>query len=360
MIPIDKLRAVRTIITHANCPDGVASALILRQALRSAEVVFLNAGSPELKAWKHGPGELWCDLSPAQPYSDTGTGIYSDTIVLDHHVTAKTVVESYPLGVYADMPGVSGAALAYEEVFARVYGRTSSLDGPVWRLKSLAGIRDTWQTKDPSWKAACAQAEALRFYPWERLAKLQPSEWDDALAIGDIILEKTAERTAQILKEGTRLLAGDTRIFAFNGRETSDVAEALASEVDLVVGFVYAEDSTGDVKLQLSLRSRGDFDCAGFAKSLKGGGHARAAGCSVLMLHSDAQPYWHVVSLIRGFLGRSLIDTLARAAHAAGLAVLYEPARPDPDRWGTCEYVALEQPDAAERADVRWLGEASA
>ncbi len=51
MIPIETLRAVRTIITHANCPDGVASALILHQALPNAAIVFLAAGSPELKAW---------------------------------------------------------------------------------------------------------------------------------------------------------------------------------------------------------------------------------------------------------------------------------------------------------------------
>lgn len=37
---VDLLRQVRTIVTHDNCADGIASALILHAALPDARIVF--------------------------------------------------------------------------------------------------------------------------------------------------------------------------------------------------------------------------------------------------------------------------------------------------------------------------------
>ncbi len=86
---------------------------------------------------------------------------------------------------------------------------------------------------------------------------------------------------------------------SFNGLDTSDVAQELGT--DLVVGFLYLVDA-GRQKLILSMRSRGYFDCAKFAKSLGGGGHTNAAGCTIPVNFGDRHAYAHVEDVVQRYL----------------------------------------------------------
>ncbi len=79
-------------------------------------------------------------------------------------------------------------------------------------LATLAGIRDTWQTKNLYWREACAQAEALRFYPASHLLSLEVDAWSAALAIGEILLTKNAERVQEIMREAHQFSAGDLSV----------------------------------------------------------------------------------------------------------------------------------------------------
>lgn len=302
MIPIEKLKAVRTIVTHANCADGTASAMVLKTALYDAEVIFVQHGTADFENLRATDGMLFCDISPpaarVQEFVDAGA------IVLDHHRTARSVVEAFgALGVFADEfnePGVSGAVLAHREVWRHLNNRNAS---DVEELAELAGVRDTWQTTHPCWQAACARSAALKFYPADYLLGLASREWNTALRIGETLLAKNDERVKRDIADAHRFTVGSIRVATFNGLETSDVCEALSSEADLVVGFSYRVEqhplAAARLRMQVSLRSRGDFDCSVLAKAWNGGGHTHAAGFTVPIFDHSSQPYQHVEQIVR-------------------------------------------------------------
>lgn len=49
MLNVDELRSVNHIITHANCADGIASAMLLTWVLPDARVSFVQYGSLPLE-----------------------------------------------------------------------------------------------------------------------------------------------------------------------------------------------------------------------------------------------------------------------------------------------------------------------
>lgn len=298
MLDINALRSVTTILTHAGCPDGYASAMILHNALPDAEIVFLRHDSPEMNGLVAKPGMLFCDIAP--PTRRVPEFVEAGAFVLDHHKTAKHVVGDFgDRGVFGDEekePGVCGAVLAYREVWAQL--RALRDDVPLEELRKLrdfadlAGIRDTWQRDSPLWIDACAQAEALRFYPWTDLVKASPAEWNKLLDIGWTLLANRSRVVAGLIRDGLRLNIGGKRVLIVSSVETSDVSDALGEEVDIVAGFSYRCDG-GKPRMAVSLRGRG-VDVAAIAKTFGGGGHTAAAGFTVDVGAMCPQPYEHV------------------------------------------------------------------
>jgi oligoribonuclease NrnB/cAMP/cGMP phosphodiesterase (DHH superfamily) len=320
MLDRDLLQRTQVIVCHKNtevaCPDGVASAILLRDALPDAKVMFFS--HDELRFALPRPGVLFCDICPGE--EEAVEWAKHGAVVLDHHRSAEKVVRAFERsghGVFADEreePGVSGAVLAYREVWMP----TVHPDGPpssrrhmvVERFARLAGVRDTWQREDPEWRDACAQAEALQFWPWE--------EWpadafhDDTMSgklagmlnLGYILLEKREQRTRQIVSRGwRRLTRAGRKLFVVSTTETSDAAELVGGDADLVVGFAFdadpgAEEVAAGIEMRLSLRSRGDFDCAKFCRAHGGGGHTRAAGCTVPVSESSQNPYARILTMV--------------------------------------------------------------
>jgi hypothetical protein len=202
-------------------------------------------------------------------------------------------------GVYADEaaePGVAGALLAYRHVWLPLRGDSSSR-AFAEHFATVAGVRDTWQTRSPLWREAQVQTELLMALPrtwWlERsLAEIE-SSWTGALVhLGEALLVKREERVRRAIARGHRFVAErGARVVALAGTgQTSDAAEALGSEVDVVLGFDYGEES-GVQRMRFSIRSHTDFDCAAFAAKHGGGGHTRAAGFGIALGAEDAQPY---------------------------------------------------------------------
>lgn len=278
-IPANLILRLEKIVVHANCPDGIASAIILHHALPRLPVEFVVHGTPEHN--QEPCRALFCDFSPpaerAQAWVDAGA------IVLDHHATARPVVELFGnAGVFADEttdPGVSGALLAY--LFAERLGRATDMAEGFART---VGIRDTWQRQSRFWEHACHLSSALTFYGADYWLGLDALPSREHLEVGRLIyerrLKKAAETAAALAQQSFR----GVRFGLFNDsaeKLTSDVGEAARAngrELDFVAGYFVTNDET----LVVSMRSVADgFDVGAIAKANGGGGHTKAAGFQV-------------------------------------------------------------------------------
>lgn len=303
MIPPDLLNQITRIITHADCPDGLASAMILHDALPNAEVVFVNYGRPEREEMPATPGQLWCDMTP--PEARVQEFVTAGAIVLDHHKGAEGVVRAFgERGVFADEklePGVSGAVLAFREVW-EPFGGGHGYRVPIQDFAALAGIRDTWQKSHPCWREALIAYHALMLHPWDYWRYKPPYLNDDDLVVGAALL---AKREREVEQAAANALIQPVSILrpcpgasndpdAFETETISlalvNVGYALASDVsdflrerrdvDLVLAFRYEMHGQEPI-LRISTRSNGRFDCAHLAKAFGGGGHSRAAGFEI-------------------------------------------------------------------------------
>ncbi len=337
MIPIEKLKAVKTIIVHDNCSDGLMSAILLRDAYSQVglnpELKFIQYGTDAYKTLEPTPDLMFCDFSPfvpevevegrkvpdpakLKPWADSGT------IILDHHKGAKAVVMGLgENGVFGDEvahPGVSGAMLAYREVWLPFYASDSrhAIEGAqaiqefheetiadpesevfhAFDLATVAGIRDTWLNHHARWRESCILNEVLRFYPNEEwLGKVLPFHpgnrgfWTERLKLGDLLWTKHEKGIAKCIEKSWRFTSDrGNKVLVFEGvRSSSDVAEVVDKEVDLVMAFDYEAETPKDGgptvrKIIYSTRSHTNFNCMEFCKGFGGGGHTKAAGFNVV------------------------------------------------------------------------------
>lgn len=286
------LAGVNKIVSHADCPDGIASALLLRDALPNASVVFVEHSTPEFEGLVAEPGMLFCDIVP--PKARTEAFVAAGTVVLDHHRAVRDVVAAFgERGVFADEasePGVSGALLAYREVWVPLNdGRD---DATLERFATLAGVRDTWQTQSADWDEACAQASSLMFYGFDALTR--PSLDPAQLAVGRRLMEQRQQTAEQTAKGKWFRMRDDVVIYNDRDRLLSDVAHLIFEAhppVTLVCGFFYKVLSDGQLVLVFAMRSRKDGrDVAAIAKRNGGGGHTSAAGFSQPVLATSPNP----------------------------------------------------------------------
>jgi len=305
---LEQLKAVKTVISHGNnCPDGVSSAMIVAHAYSAypdaPTIRVVDHGSPDKENLEPSPGMLFVDFSP--PESRAQRFIDAGTIVLDHHKKGSSVQAfvAAGLGVFGDEdkdPGVCGAVLAYEHVWKPLRADQGLNQGVldfdalvVQEFARLSGIRDTWQTRSPDWLKACKMAEALRFWPLDTLLKVAPYVWRNHVELGELLWEKKTKTVAKVSERAYRWTSPKgTRVAFFQGvKLSSDVAEELDREVDLVIGYdiIYEE---GALKMIFSTRSHTNFDCATLALSFGGGGHTKAAGFNVVLSpESSPNPY---------------------------------------------------------------------
>jgi len=305
MIQLEKLRAVNHIVVHDNCPDGVASAMILHDVLPDAKITFCQYGTELQKTIPAEPGMLFCDFSPHQ--SRVGEFLDVGTLVLDHHGgPAGTVTKEFAekgLGAFADEklePGVCGAVLAFREVWEPLtlekYRQDPALDAIrdyIRDFATLAGIRDTWQKNDPRWQQACEQAEAVRFWPWERVLATPWDKWrSELLAIGPVLFTRNMKSVERCLKGSFCFTTSKGRqVTVFEGlKQSSDAAEALGDSNHLTIGLAFFMED-GNPKLVFSTRSRGGFNCQTLALAHGGGGHLNAAGFSQILKDTDPHPF---------------------------------------------------------------------
>jgi oligoribonuclease NrnB/cAMP/cGMP phosphodiesterase (DHH superfamily) len=282
------MRGVTKLITHDSCADGLASAMIIRDALPGVEVVFAQYGAPSLEELAPSSGLLFCDITP--PRERAAEFVEAGAIVLDHHKHARDIVELFgERGVFADeaaRPGVSGAVLAYDQVWMPIASEGHGFT--VSEFARLVGVRDTWQTKSPSWEMANDLHAVLTRMPrayWLGKDAIWRALTNDMLELGKFWREKTAETVAKIGFDGTLSLIDPTgrqwAAFPDSHAHTSDVAEALRGRGVAVTCGWFQTVVEGHLQTVLSLRSDGSLDVGALCKSFGGGGHSRAAGCKV-------------------------------------------------------------------------------
>jgi single-stranded DNA-specific DHH superfamily exonuclease len=318
------LSGIKVVISHDNCADGKASAILIHDAIPTAEILFHQYGNDEYRNMKAEPGMLFVDFSPpperAQEFVDAGA------IVLDHHKSAKETVAKFGnRGVFADElenPGVCGATLAFREVWKVLRGyrrddpciHVASFDRLslfAERFAMLAGVYDTWQRQSPFWEEARAQKEVLSFMPWERWSKMYLSDisenWRAQFQwVGEVLIEKDDQSTEKTVKGARRFTTSrGTRVAIFEGStKSSSVAEYIGSDADLAAGFSFFEEDTDQgrvTKMVVSTRSRTTYNCSALAKLYGGGGHTKAAGFNITLHPNTGNPYAVIEYLIEEF-----------------------------------------------------------
>ena len=120
--------------------------------------------------------------------------------------------------------------------------------------------------------------------------------------LGEELLQQEKRKVVSLAQDSFRFVStAGTRVCVVPSTNTSDVAEYVQN-VDLVVGFGYSYrlcgfSATERVQImRISLRTRADYDCAGFAKLLGGGGHKSAAGATIH--HADKDPLSQIMELL--------------------------------------------------------------
>jgi hypothetical protein len=320
VIDARSLGSVKTILVHGGgCPDGIASAILLHDALPGAKVRFIQYGSQEHWNLEPEPGMLFADLTPKEARLEEF--ITAGTIVLDHHKAAKDIVarfgENAKFGDEDTEPGVCGAVLCFRHVWPmipptdpRMMDAYESVHAR--EFATLAGIRDTWQRNHPRWEDACAQAEVLRFYPEENWLSLKnpfthehDALWTERRGFGKLLREKHLRAIKGTIDKACRVTTkAGTRAVLFEGTGmTNEVADTI-EDADLVIGFGYEVDH-GIKKFKLSCRSRNGYNCMALAKSFGGGGHSGAAGFNIQITESATNPFHHAELLVNEHEARS-------------------------------------------------------
>ena len=317
-IPVELLRGVTHIVTHGNCADGLAAAIILVDALHKP-VRFMRPGSQEHCTLSPAPGMLLCDIAPHPSRGDEFAS--SDVIVLDHHKQSQALVERCHYGIFADEekePGVSGALLALRHVWDPLVGPTSERRAAALDFATLVGISDTGQRSHPQWRKARALSSALHFFTPKSWLRQGPCVFGQPwfhgrLALGESLVAQH-DRSVRAEHNGAHRFqsARGTSVLVVNSINTLTDMQDLEPDCDLIVGFHYLMDG-GLPTMAVSMRSIGSFDCGALAGSRGGGGHTRAAGFQYRVSTADVDPYTFVRSIVDEY-ERSVVATAAVAA----------------------------------------------
>jgi hypothetical protein len=280
----EQLRAVRRCIVHDNCSDGMAAAVLLRDALPpDVEISFVQYNTHEHDHLEAVPGLLFCDFSPPPTRVEEFRAV--GALVLDHHRSAQSLVQVMGAGgVFADEPGVSGATLAYRHVWQPIHGGINLiLDRAAEQLARLIGVRDTWQTQSADWAAARQLHEVLRFYDWDYWQQpFYRHDWSALQRLGAHLVQRH-ERHVQQTQAGALRYASTrgTSVLIVQGVSAviSDLAESVGSAYDVVVGFSYFVKAD-QPQIVFSCRAHGDFDVGALCTHHGGGGHTHSAAFS--------------------------------------------------------------------------------
>lgn len=256
------------ILYHSPCYDGFGSAWAAWLSL-GKDVEYLPArygdAPPEFTA---GETIYLVDFSYDR---ETIKRLRRDhrVIVIDHHRTAAEALHGLD-DVTFDMEH-SGAMLTWRHFHG---------DKKPPLLLRYIEDRDLWRFALPYSREidGWVKSHAFDFQHWTEMANQIRHEFETCVAEGRAILRHQSRMVEMICDEARDgLVAGHVVPIVNTTAYWSEVGEELLRR-NPEAPFVASYHDRGDRRRQYSLRSRDDFDCSEVAKTMGGGGHARAAG----------------------------------------------------------------------------------
>lgn len=293
-------------IFHAECDDGFAAALVVRNALRAEGVDFfpgIYQKPPPDVAGRH---VILVDFSYKRSVLDAMALEAKSLLVIDHHKTAQADLasvhqlsprafyqgwlncrEQHPYACLFDMER-SGAGMAWDFFNTQANRGGAHTPWPRPAFIDYVEDRDLWRKKLPGGDLFSI---ALRSYPqnfdvWDTLVMNGPER---LIVEGEPIWRYYNATCGKIMDEAyiCHLAAHACWIVNSPRFAASEVAGGLAERA-LIFGASYYR--RGDGLWEYSLRSRTDFDVSEIAKKFGGGGHAKAAGfTSSHLIHERMQ-----------------------------------------------------------------------
>lgn len=290
-ISVEKLKKVRTIYCHQNCPDGIGAALICAASYYtnhfSPEIKFIQYGTKEHEHLVPDHGQMFIDITP--PKNRWNEWVEYEPIVLDHHETCKEVTLKLN-GIYGD-ENESGSTLAFKYVMSQFVNSNSVIGYKSinnWGIFAhLSMIRDTWKSNDQRWEMSLANSRGVMFYDINELINKAKS--------GKLNFKKIMKNGGRLVKkinDKSKLLAKSAYTFGISKNDCTlkcaiyNCTENIISETsniliddgcDLAISYFISFDGE-DMITTVSLRSNDKIDSSKIAEKLGGGGHSKAAG----------------------------------------------------------------------------------
>lgn len=261
------------------CPDGFGAAYAAWKKFgdEGTEYIPVAYGLPFPEDVVDGSEIYIVDFSFSREILLNLADVNERVIVYDHHKTAREALmglEHPNLGIVFDMER-SGALITWEELHGK--------DKVPFFPRSLSD-RDLWQFKLHGTKEihTLLLSYPFDFKVWDILcSRLEdPTSRETAIAEGASILRFRDCQVDDICLQQERIsFGGHDDIPAVNATSAwSEVGHKLL-ELNPDRPFVVVWYRRGDGEIQISLRSRKDFDCSAVAKLYGGGGHFSASGC---------------------------------------------------------------------------------
>ena len=267
------------VLYHDNCYDGFTAAWSAYKGLETADepVTYLAVrhgySPPELP-----PGSTVYILDFCYPRDviERLAERHRTLYIIDHHQTAQADL----LGL--DLPNVqvtfdmqkSGALLTWEHFWPQV---------PAPYLVRAVSDRDLWRWEVPGSREVHTYLQSFPFCfaGWDQHAADLELDRDQILEAGRSLVRYRDQQVEQTCQQAGLRTIGGLAVPCCN-------ATGMWSEVGnrLLELFPQAQFSVSwflrrDGRVQVSLRSRADFDCSVVARTYGGGGHRQSSGFSI-------------------------------------------------------------------------------
>lgn len=280
------------IVSHKDCSDGIASAILLQECFPEADVVFYQHGEDEPLPME---GTIFCDLAPHQNIDEH---IKCGSLVLDHHATNKENVlkfQNLGLGVFGNEDSnsmESGGYMAWKYVHSVMFPNHHYYYR-VMEFAQLVGIRDLGLKSNDRWDSASDCSCGLIFfgndYFLDTMRKDPNRFWDEEFPrlheIGRIDRMRRLKKVDDALGRALYFEENGIKVCVTEGTQvTTDGMMNLerTGKADVLIGFAsILNQQTHKPELLLSCRSNGKISVKELCTKFNGGGHEQAAGCKI-------------------------------------------------------------------------------